>query len=117
MLTKDNWTFIATYCEWPEIWALTRVCRASYNGCKSGMKIHRCRLRSRLVSIIIGRSSRYDILIYSMPLNIAHRIVSAAYVFNPKDTLGKQLQKRAEAANRLKMLGDDFYRFSIIRKD
>lgn len=112
MLSKDAWTSIANYCEWPEIWALTRVCRASYNGCKSGMKIHRCELRIRLASL----SRRYDF--FYMPLNAAHRVVSNhEYVYSPTDTLGQRLQKRAEAANRLKMLGDDFYRFSIIRKN
>lgn len=33
LLSRDCWTAIAKHCQWPEIWALSLVCRTSHAGC------------------------------------------------------------------------------------
>lgn len=114
LLSKDGWACVATRCEWPEVWVLMRVCKTSYEGCKSVIRLFICALDIRLweVNCYTRRNTWVPNIIQH-----AHWIVSSSYYpDDPDKSCGANLKQRAISVNNLKKLGDDFFRFAVLKR-
>jgi hypothetical protein len=101
MLSKDCWRCIVMHCEWPEVWALSQVCRASYAACLGPVFL---RARFWLWTSLFSRFP-HTAWRFSVQLEITNAIkIARICVINER-------QKRNESIGCCKDCGEDYCRF------